>query len=71
MANPHPVPYSQANHKPECKCPACRKKTGKEKKRLNLVIEPDLESWLRAEAERQGRTVTFIIEQGIRKLQES
>ena len=64
------MPRSIDAHKSDCKCPACRKKTGRMKKRLDLVIEPELENWLRREAERQNKTVTFIIEQGIRKLQE-
>lgn len=67
MSNPHP---KQSPHKDDCKCPACRKKTGRLKKELHLFIEPELENWLRNEAVSQKKTVTAIIERGIKKLQE-
>jgi len=68
MANPNPVPYSQATHKPDCRCPACRKRTGREKKRLGVLLEPELEEWLRIESDRTGETMTEIIERGIRMM---
>jgi hypothetical protein len=53
-------------HKPNCPCPACRKKTGREKRIIKLRMEPELEEWLRGEAARTGSTLTEIIEGGLR-----
>jgi len=67
MSNPHPT---GGKHADACKCPACRRRTGRLKHYLSLCIEPELDAWVRAEAERQGRTVTAVIERGLIKLKE-
>jgi hypothetical protein len=64
------MPRSIDALKADSTCPACRKKTGRLKKRFHLVPEPEFGVWLRQEAERCNKTVTSLMELGIRKLQE-
>lgn len=69
--NPHPTPYSRANHKPDCPCPACRGARGIKKARLYIAIEPDLKQWLKEFAMQTEKSEGEVIELALTQLKNS
>lgn len=50
--NPKPTPYKRSNHKPDCKCNACRGSQGL--KRVTLWLPEDIVQQLKERSEKHG-----------------
>jgi len=68
MPNPHPVPYTQAKHKENCGCPACRRRQGLQKTLITLRLDSSLVKMMKDYSEQKGQTLTASVEEAFRKL---